>query len=278
MKLHNKILALAALPVALMTVSCDNIEEGPGRYEQKDRIESNRRVLVMEFTGQQCPNCPLGAQTLQNIHEAYPENIITVGLHPFNHILTNPLGTNDPGLRSEEATVMFNYYRPEGFPCAVFDGTIMDMSTGSWNKYFRQELIKAPEVDITLNANFNDKTRKLDVHYEIEYINNISDATNIQLWITESGIISPQINNGNPPLIVDYNNKHVLRTSLTGEWGESLGKSHKNGEVVRGEVSYDVPKEWNAEECHVVAFVQRPSDKYIFQAAEKPLVRNSSEE
>ncbi|MBD5337323.1 MAG: Omp28 family outer membrane lipoprotein [Bacteroides sp.] len=276
MKLYNKILALAALPAALLAGGCDNVEEGPGRFVEQDRIKSDRKVLVMEFTGQQCPNCPLGAQTVESIHDAYPENVISVSLHPFNHILTNPLGA-DPGLRSEEATVMFEYYRPEGFPCAVFNGTTMSMSTGEWNKLFRQELIKTPDADITLTTAFNESSRELKVHYTVEYIDNISDETNIQLWITESGIIAPQINNGNPPLIPNYDNKHVLRVSLTGEWGESLGKSHKNGEVVRGEASYELPQEWDATQCHVVAFVQKKADKYVLQAVESPVLEAENE-
>ncbi len=276
MKLYNKILALAAIPAALLAGGCDDVKEGPGRFEQKDRIESDRKVLVMEFTGQRCPNCPLGAQTIQTIHDAYPDNLVSVSLHPFNHILTDPIGNIDPGLRSEEATVMFNHYRPEGFPCAVFDGTIMDMSTGSWNKFFRQELIKSPEVEITLSTKFDEKTRKLDVHYTVVYINSVSDQVNMQVWITESGIISPQINNGNPSLIVNYDNKHVLRTSLTGDWGESLGKGHKNGEVSRGEVSYVLPEEWDASQCHVVGFVQKASDKYVLQADETPVLESAA--
>lgn len=276
MKLYNKIFALAALPAALLTVGCDNVEEGPGRFETKDRIVSDRVVLVMEFTGQQCPNCPLGAQTIQNIHNAYPKNIVAVSLHPYDHKLTEPLGDNDPGLRSEEATVMFNYYNPEGFPCAVFNGTTVDMSTGSWNGIFRKELIKKPTAEISLSTGFNEKTRKLNVHYEIVYLDNQSDKTNIQLWIIESGIICPQINNGNPPVIVNYDNQHVLRASLTGEWGESLGKNHKVGEVVRGEASYELPADWNAEQCNVVAFVQKVSDKYVLQATESPVIEGSA--
>ena len=231
MKLYNKILALAAAPAFLLTVGCDNVEDGPGRFEEKDRIESDRVVLIMEFTGQRCPNCPQGAATIQSISDAYPNNIVAVGLHPYDHILTNPMGNIDPGLRSEEATVMFKYYNPEGFPCAVFNGTTMDMSTGTWNKYFRQELIKKPDASISISRNFNENSRDLTVNYTIEYLDNVNDETNVQVWITESGIIAPQINEGIPSLIAQYDNKHVLRASMTGEWGESLGKSHKVGEL-----------------------------------------------
>lgn len=278
MKLYHKILALAALPASLMMVSCDNVEDGPGRFEEKDRIESDRVVLIMEFTGQRCPNCPAGAQAIQDIYNAYPENIVAVGLHPYDHILTNPAGTIDPGLRSEEATVMFKYYNPEGFPCAVFNGTTMDMSTGAWSGIFRRELIKKPGADISISRSFNEITRELKVNYAVEYLDNISSETNVQVWITESGIIAPQINNGVPALIAQYDNKHVLRTSLTGDWGEPLGNSHKLGEVVHGEVSATLPEEWVAENCHVVVFVQKASDKYVIQAGDISVVEGAEHE
>ncbi len=278
MKRYNKILALAALPAALMMTGCDNVEDGPGRFEKKDRIESDRVVLVMEFTGQRCPNCPQGAQSVNDMYAAYPENVIAVALHPYDHILTDYLGVQDPGLRSEEATVMYNYYKPDGFPAAVFNGTIMDSSTGAWNGTFRKELIKKPQAEIELSRSYDETSRELKVRYSINYLDNVQTETNIQVWITESGIVAPQINEGTPKLIPNYVHNHVLRASMTGDWGESLGDSHKYGEVVHGEASYTLPAEWDAEKCHVVAFVQRVSDKYVLQAGEVEVIEGAEEE
>lgn len=277
MKFYNKIFALTVIPAAMMATGCDNVEDGPGRYEEKGRIESERRVLVMEFTGQQCPNCPQGAATVHSFFESYPDNVVAVSLHPFDHILTNPLGINDPGLRSQEASVMFAYYRPDGFPCAIFDGTELSMSTGSWNKLFRQALIKAPEADITLDTDYNPATRELKVEYAVEFLAGVSGVANIQVWITEDGIVAPQMNEGNPSLIAAYTNEHVLRATLTGDWGESLGSNRKNGEVERGELTYTLPEEYNATKCHVVAFAQKASDKAVLQAIQSDALEASAE-
>ena len=78
MKPYSKLLMLATLPAAFLAGGCDDVKEGPERYQHVGLIESDRRVLVFEFTGQSCTNCPLGAQTIQEIHESYPDNIVAV--------------------------------------------------------------------------------------------------------------------------------------------------------------------------------------------------------
>lgn len=271
MKLYSKLLMLATIPAALLAGGCDDVKEGPGRYQHVGLIESERRVLVFDFTGQSCTNCPVGAQTIQEIHDSYPANIVAVGLSPFGNPNTEPPTAKDFGLRSEEATVMYKYYNPDGFPCAVFDGTSMDQgSFAVWNQMFRQALLVAPQADITTVLKYDEESRNLKVQYTVEYLDNVGGASNIQLWITEDNIVAPQkLANGS--VYPRYVHNHLLRASMAGDWGDELGSGHKAGEVVHGEAEIVLDANWNAENCNVVAFVQLQSDKSVLQALQTPI-------
>ncbi|MDE6633002.1 MAG: hypothetical protein K2K23_08380, partial [Muribaculaceae bacterium] len=71
-----------SLLLALAT-GCDNISEDD-RYikEEKPVIDNPRNLLIMEFTGNNCANCPTGAAIVEQIkEEEAPGRVISVGLH-----------------------------------------------------------------------------------------------------------------------------------------------------------------------------------------------------
>ena len=89
MKKINLIVTLAILLCAF--VSCDKIE---GPYITPDEsVETNvefpdidpnnvfRKVLIEEYTGHRCTNCPDGHRELASLHERYGDTLVAIGIH-----------------------------------------------------------------------------------------------------------------------------------------------------------------------------------------------------
>lgn len=78
----NKIFySLATVAVTASLFSCDNIAEGD-RLIYVAPVEVSKNVLIEDFTGQRCLNCPTATETIHGLQETYGgTKVIAVGLY-----------------------------------------------------------------------------------------------------------------------------------------------------------------------------------------------------
>lgn len=264
-----KSLVMAATVCAsgCMFTACDDVAP-EDRYEKVERPEIARRVLVQEFTGQGCINCPAGAATVHLLQEQNPGAIIAVNLHPENTQYTRPMGGLQ--LTSPLATTWFQYYKPAMLPGAVVDGAEPNTSVPTWNDAILSALKVKSAADLSLTSEYNEATRELTVHYTAHFNNIYSSPLAINIWVTEDGIVGPQYSGTN--IVRDYVHNHVLRTSLTGDWGVEVAKSFIPEDEFTGSFTITLSDAWKAENCNVVGFLQNPSSKSVEQSAETKLM------
>ena len=76
-----KSFSLAAILMALTLTSCSEIDENE-RIIYVKPAEVKKHVLIEDFTGQRCVNCPNAATMIEKLQEQYGEdNIIAVGIY-----------------------------------------------------------------------------------------------------------------------------------------------------------------------------------------------------
>lgn len=69
----------------------DLLEGGKNKGLQKSLVAADlRTVLIEEFTGQECPNCPNAARALKDFTNLYPAQVVTVALHARSTGMTRP--------------------------------------------------------------------------------------------------------------------------------------------------------------------------------------------
>lgn len=258
------ILSAAALCCGAFMSACQNIADDD-RLIELPKPEIKRNVLIQEFTGQRCPNCPEGASMVSSIISSYQEgSVVAVSLHPSGTNFTRPLGGLN--LTSPTATAYYNYYKPKGFPAAVIDGAAPETNIATWSAKVYNDIANNSPVDIKVNSVYTASDRNLTVDYSMMFLETLAAPATINIWVVESGIIGPQYTNG--PQNPTYSHNHVLRGSLTGDWGISLGDNFTYAQTLQGSYNMQLPEGWVAENCHVVVFLQNADSRFVYQVVE----------
>jgi hypothetical protein len=269
------------IAIAFAFASCDKVE--PPYQSGFDCSSGNKKVLIEDYTGHTCVNCPGAAVTAHEIQSNCEERIIIISVHAgfFAEPLSNSEFEYD--FRTEAGEEWNNFFgivsNPNGLVNRVnYDGNYV-LSPGKWAEEANKVLAENSPVNINIFNNFNPSTNKLTTKVDGEFVGNVDGNYNLIVCLTENHIIKPQKNNdasiGNVGTIMDYEHMHVLRKVLNGNWGESfINGSATSGQTITKtyELSFD-GTDWNADNCNIVAFICNVADKSVMQVNESPLTQ-----
>ncbi len=278
--MKSSYLSISLALLAAIATGCDNISEDD-RYikEEKPTVENPRNLLIMEFTGNNCRNCPNGAAMVEQIKEDEPAGrVISVGLHPDGDINTEPVfskytSPEKQNFRSAAATALYAYYQPSGFPSAIFNGLKSSMSASipDWMQRASEALAIPAAMAIEATASFDEASRNVTVNYTVDFGKVVEGALNLTVWLVENHIMGTQtMPDGRRNL--EYEHNHVLRASLNGDWGEPIGRSFDSDSEVKGEASMTLDAKWVADNCDIVVYVYRDDTKEVEQAISIPIM------
>ncbi len=237
-----------------------------------------RKVLVEEFTGVRCVNCPDGSAEIENLKSIYGENLISVSIH--SGFFSTPYPESQYNFQTEDGDALASFLgEPQSFPSAIVDrkdfennGTLQE-SQSAWSGLIAQELDLSPKVSITLENTFDAETRNLDIKVTVLPYENISQTTKLTVLITETDIVDTQLTGEGK--IADYHHKHVLHDVISAVQGDEMG-SLTTGSTVEKTYQYVLPEAgeagpWVPANCRIVAFVTLADTKEVLQVDEKEL-------
>lgn len=244
---------------ALLTLTmsaCSHIDESDRLIYVKP-ADVKRRVLLEDFTGQRCVNCPKASDEIKALQEQYGEDhVIAVSIH------SGPLGFYTKGdylgLSTEVGDEYYDHWALEYQPVGLIDrGAPLEYT--AWNARIREELEKTAPVEIDIELHQNDN--QLTVQAEVMGIDGTTSGK-LQLWLTEDGITAFQMM-PDGTRNMEYIHRHVFRAAINGTWGESV--SVAEGETfTTKDYLFAIPEGWNADRLSVVAFVY--NDQGVLQA------------
>lgn len=236
-------------------------------------IASDRKVLIEEFTGVRCPNCPQGSAEIENLLAIHGENLVAVSIHAGE--FTDPLPETQQDFRTDEGNSMLGYLgAPLGYPSAVVDRRLFSGANSlqsfksKWAGNIVSELQRKPDMVLLLDKIFDETNRQLSVNVTILPSKTLTGEHRLSLMLTETAIKDAQDVLGT--VVADYTHKHVLRDMLTPFDGLVLTEKLTAGNPVSKAFSFTVPANWVAANCHVVAFVHHGGtpDKDVLQVEE----------
>lgn len=281
-KLIHKLFLIAIVLTTLLS-SCADWEQTVQLNTSVDKPTSGRIVLVEEFTGASCPNCPAGSAQIDKLLEKYPDNVVVMGIH--SDFLGSPRRPGEVKLKTKDAQDIDDFTGPAVFgkpeitvnrykfpnQNQIRIGGLPDV----WTGYVEQELKISPDAILNINTTYDEITRDVLIELTVTAKKTIQNAINIHAAITESNIINTQANTGGD--IENYVNKHVLRKVITPIPGEKIADAMQPGQVIKKEYHYTLPTDailWKAENCNVVGFISlNDAQKYVLQAAEAPVIK-----
>lgn len=282
MKRHLFILLLGA---ALLSASCYEIPPVINPYDGTPpdtaiNLEGQlRQVLIEEFTGVRCVQCPAGSAEIETLLAIHGERLIAVSIHAGDFAF--PFSQSLYDFRTPEGDGLINLLGPPiSYPSAVINRRLFEgknnliLGRNDWAGFVELEKAVPPKIKIGMNSSFNEATRKLDLEVKLYPQEAIADPdVRISVMLTENNITDYQEKPGEGA-VSNYVHKHVLRKMLTSYVGDAITETLSPGVAVTKSYSFNLPSNWKETDMKAVAFVHLEGTvKDVLQAAESSVVK-----
>lgn len=271
-----------ALPaIFLLTLcACDEIDE-QDRF-QKVEIASGgesggegggegtgfgaKNVLIEDFTGQLCINCPLATNTISTLQASFGhDRVIPVAIHGGYKTLAAPTGL---------ANAIGNTYTAErgvsSKPKGEVDRTGQLLDQEKWGTAVLERISMTAHVKLDVeNIEFDADKRELSFN-----VNAAADLTGaqglMQVWLTESHIIKSQKtpDHNRYPYDLNYEHNHVLRACVSAKDGDALALVAGGSETRT--YKYILESDWVADNMSVVVIAYNAAQG-VLQVIEQPV-------
>ena len=235
--------------IAAIFISSCEVIEGPYMNGTIDPIDTTnnqyvKNILIEDFTGHTCKNCPDAARELDAIHDVYGSQIIGLAIHAGQTFARpypiDPTGNPDEkfiyDFRTSWGEELDGFFQvsANGLPKGMINRIDYSSSGdhrkdwGEWANIVGDELSK--DVVFGINIEINQTPLMLSDQFDIiinsEALSTMSGNYKLVVCLTENNITNWQKDGD----IDDesYVHKHVLRSFLTPTFGEDLSNEEIN--------------------------------------------------
>ncbi|MCH2223574.1 MAG: Omp28-related outer membrane protein [Crocinitomicaceae bacterium] len=319
----KKIFLLGLIAVAGLS-SCDKVENayppappGSGGYElypdgdsthyadnAKPTFTANantdRNVMIEDFTGHKCVFCPAAAHEAENIEAANPGRVFISTIHSGPGGIGNFQIVDVPGGYVHDFTctegIEIGLHLGDNLSGSPFtsnpSGTISRFDSGSgypitapsnWNSTTASILTANDlKVNIQSDKNYYPSTRGLFLHTEVEILDgSLSNELRIVVQLHEDSIIAPQTlpsADDTQDGTVDgkdelYVHREVLRACIDGKaLGAELDAAHLDGNgKYYFDYIYELPAQYEADNAHLLIYVRDAVTEEIYQVIKQKI-------
>ena len=228
---------------------------------------TGKTVLIKDFTGVRCVNCPAAAEYVHNLqHQLGEDHIFIMSVHAG--YLAQPLG-QFPDFLTDEGTEWYNNHDSNPL-FAVDHVALTDGNT------LLAEQIDAPvaaaleenqSFEIMVTPNYDETSRQLNVGVKAVALADKEGAFSITACLVEDHIIGWQTIVGGVDREYDFRN--VLRGTLNGAYGDIFESIQVEAdETFNFNYSTELNADYNADECYLMVYVSL-GDKILQTAVKK---------
>ncbi len=236
-------------------------------YTTNNTSIQQKRVLIEDYTGDMCDNCPNAQTQSINIENANPGLISVIGIHCTSLAAPWP---GYPDYRTANGTQLMSYFfgigGPSSLPTGDIDRKIQTITSppsfsvpySIWPFCVDSELILTPKAGIAFSyKNYDSSSRTLNMTFTTSFNKASTDTFYVSAAVIESGF------KGKQELPTSYNNnfvfEHVLRKLMSPYNGLKIASSPALGATYNVKFQTVLDPSWNADSCKVVAFVHHRS-------------------
>jgi hypothetical protein len=254
----------------------------------------SKKVLIEEYTGTACGNCPMGVYYIDSMQKKH-NGVIAVSIHAFQPY---------DAMNFSEIDSLFPVYAG-GVPCGAIDRilwpggkSVVARQPDSWDTIIRNRLKAPAELTVTLTGNWNESNRNITADVSVEILSNLSAGDyRLNLYVLEDSITgtgsgydqlnyydqtkgNPFYGRGNP--IIGYVHRHVARALLPSPWGLSglIPSAAPSGQIYSHRFNYTLPVKFNEKKVRLIAYVYRISSDHkkdeVLNADEVKLISHTT--
>jgi len=242
--------------------------------------ESNpvRKVLIEDYTGHTCGNCPSAATIAHDLQDQYQEKLVVMALHvseQFAAPYTDGSGEFTYDFRTSEGTEIDNYFgcSNAGLPRGMinrrsFGGSKL-LDRFDWGSAVADIINQPPVVDIQVKS-YLTTTDTVVAYVQSKFLQDMPESYALCVFAIEDSIINWQKDYSLPPpkTIENYTHMHVLRDAFVGAFGENISATgFKSGDVVKKGYALKKGIDWVPKNLKIVAFVYNKASEEILQVA-----------
>jgi thiol-disulfide isomerase/thioredoxin len=272
------------LAISLFLFGCNKIDQPYNFVPEKcdvlenSVVENNAKqnILLEDFTGHTCGNCPGAAIIAENIKKNYGKQIIIVGVHAGFFAKTKT-GTSFNTDFTTEASEVYNSTfgndiagNPNGFVnrSRVVNNNLI-ITPNNWETAVQQFINKQPTIAMGVKAIYKEDKNEVCVNVHSQFLQNFNEKLNLVIYFVEDSIVDWQKDYSKQPNdMPDYLHNHVLRDNINGTWGESIeSKETTVDNLYKIAYVYQPKEEWKIQHCSIIAYIYNVDTYEIIQAS-----------
>lgn len=271
------------LPLLLLFTACDQVKEPippalPGNGGGDGPVR--KRVLLEDFTGHKCNNCPAAAATAQQLHDIYGEDLVIVGVHTtatFAAPQPGPNGSYTTDFRTPAGDAYEQAFGISWLPAGMVNraehNSSLLLAHSAWPEAVSNMIGELAAFDVWFSELEHDAANNtVTSEIKIAVLENVTGEHALTVYLTEDHVIDWQYDaQASDPNVPDYDHRHVLRTNLNGAWGTPLiASSAEAGDTLTlAFTDHAISPDWNANNCALVAYVHATATNEVMQVTEQ---------
>ena len=231
---------------------------------------TGKTVLIKDFTGARCVNCPAAAEYAHNLqHQLGEDHIFIMSVHAG--YLAQPLG-QFPDFLTDEGTEWYNNH--DANPLFAVDHVALTEGNTLGVEQIDAPVAAALEeeqtFEISVVPNYDESSRQLGVRANVVALTGMDGEFYITACLVEDNIIGWQTTSSGVDR--EYVFRNVFRGTLNGAGGEAFEGIHVDAnDTFHFNYSTALDAAYNADECYLMVYVHDKSqgDKILQTVVKK---------
>ncbi len=275
----KKYMLILAVILMFGLYSCDEVQAPYTEDGPIDVDTTARKVLLEEFTGFRCGNCPEAGEVAHEVVESSNGRVILMSIHAGD--LADPTPTRKYNFKTPEGNDIADNFSLPATPFGLinrvsYNGSYL-LGPTVWATAASIEANKPAYVKLELTANYNETAKEIALDIKMNFLQQVSEPLNVVAYIVEDSIIQYQRDDRQPDVnVLNYNHMHILRGSMNGTWGDLI-----SGNVIAGKteltknLKYVIPstKDWKPKDISLIVTLINAQNKEIQQVEKIKLIR-----
>ena len=231
---------------------------------------TGKTVLIKDFTGARCVNCPAAAEYAHNLqHQLGEDHIFIMSVHAG--YLAQPLGSF-PDFLTDEGTAWYNNHDSNPLfavdHVALTDGNTL--SVEQIDAPVSAALDEDQTFEIMVTPRYDETSRQLNVDVKAVSLVEMEGQFSISVCLVEDHIVGWQTIPGGVDREYDFRN--VFRGTINGAYGDTFEEIHvDSNEIFNFSYNTGISADYNADECYLMVYVfdRNQGDKILQTAVRK---------